>query len=110
MPGGSHWIGDVSAPRQPTQKKAGIRDNGDAELAAAGVGPVERHADRAAQVLTLIQLVADRVTGTSLAVAARIAVLNDEVRYYAMDAEPVEEPLAGERDEVLDRQRRVDDR
>ena len=71
-------------------------------------GQIERHADRAAQIRPLVQLVADRVARPAFAVAARIAVLDDEVRDDAVDAEPVEEALARERDEVLDRQRRVE--
>ena len=70
--------------------------------------PVERHADGAAQVRPLIELVADRVAGPAFAVAARIAALDDEVGHDAMEREAVEEPLARERDEVLDRQRRVE--
>ena len=39
---------------------------------------------------TLVQLVADGVTRSAFAVAARIAVLHDEVRHDAVDAEAVE--------------------
>ena len=38
----------------------------DEELAAAGIGPVERHADGAAQVGTLVELVANRVARARL--------------------------------------------
>ena len=71
-------------------------------------GPVERHADGAAQVRPLVQLVANRVARPAFAVAARIAVLHHEVRHDAVDAEAVEVALARQRDEVLDRQRRVE--
>ena len=59
----------------------------DEELTAAGVAPeIERHADRAAQVGALVELVANRVAGPALAVAARIAGLNHEVGHDAVDA------------------------
>ena len=73
-------------------------------------GQIERHADGAAQVRPLVQLVANRVAGPAFAVAARIAVLHDEVGHDAVDAEAVEVALARQRDEVLDRQRRVEHR
>ena len=60
----------------------------------------ERHADGAAQERALVQLVANRVAGPAFAVAARIAVLHDEVRHDAVDLQAVEEALARERDEV----------
>src|SRR5919204_1614299 len=81
----------------------------DEELTAAGVGPVERHADGASQVRALVDLIADGVTGPAFAVAARISVLNDEVGYHAVNAQAVEEILSSKRHEVLDRQRRIDD-
>ena len=57
----------------------------------------ERHADRAAQVRPLVELVADGVAGPAFAVAARIAVLHHEVRHDAVHLQAVEEPLARER-------------
>src|SRR5262245_44204073 len=83
----------------------------DEPLTAARVGPrIERHADRPAQIRTLIELVTDRITRSTLAVAARIAILDDEVGDDAMEAQAVEVAAPREGDEVLDRQRRVDDR
>src|SRR5262245_44299142 len=82
----------------------------DEELAAAGVGPVERHADGPAQIRTLVQLVANRVAGSAFTVAARIAALDDEVLDDAMEGDAVEESLACKRDEVVRRQRRIEHR
>ena len=64
--------------------------------------------DGAAQIGALVQFVANRVARSAFAVAARIAGLHDEVGHDAMERQAVEESLAGERDEVLDRQRRVE--
>ena len=69
----------------------------DEELAAAGVLPVERHADGAAQIRPLVDLVANRVARPALAVAARIAVLHDEVGHDAVDRDAVEEALPRQR-------------
>src|SRR2546428_10483173 len=82
---------------------------GDEELAAAGVGPIERHADGPSKVRTLVQLVADRVTRSSFAVAAGIAILDDETGHDAVDAEAVEETLACERHEIVDGQWSIED-
>ena len=57
-----------------------LRGMGDEELAAAGVGPVERHADRATQVRPHIDLVADAVAGAPFTVAPRVPVLHHEIR------------------------------
>ena len=65
--------------------------------------------DRAAQVRPIVQLVANRVAGAARAVAARIAVLDDEVRDDAVDLQAVEVALARQRHEVLRRLRRVED-
>src|SRR5258708_31766292 len=66
----------------------------DEVLAAAGVRPrIERHADGAAQVGALVELVADRIARSAFAVAARIAVLNHEVGHDAVDAQAVEVAL-----------------
>src|SRR5262245_61292695 len=80
----------------------------DEELAAAGICPVERHPDRPAEKRLLVALVANRVAGTSFAVATWIAALDDEVGHHPMDGDAVEESLARERDEVLGGQRRVE--
>ena len=60
-----------------------LRRVGDEELRAAGVGPGEGHAHRAARVLLQIDLVADRVAGAAVHVVARIAALDHEVRHDA---------------------------
>src|SRR5262245_42327035 len=80
----------------------------DEELAAAGVRPIERHTDRASHVGPLIQFVTNRKAWSSLAVATRIASLNDEVRHHAVERQAVEELLACERDEVVHRERSVE--
>src|SRR5947207_4374618 len=72
----------------------------DEELAAARVLPRQRHSDGAAKEGTLVQLVADRVAGSALAIASRVSILHDEVRDHAMDLQPVEKPFAGKRDET----------
>ena len=64
----------------------------DEELAAAGVRPVERHADGSAQVGPLVELVANRVAGSAFAVAARIAGLDHEVGHHAMEGQPSKNP------------------
>src|SRR5262245_30536723 len=86
-----------------------LRRVGDEVLAAARVLPVECHAHGAAEVGALVDLVANRIPGSALAVAARVAVLHDEVGYDTMDGDAVVEPLPGERDEIGNRQRRVED-
>ena len=48
-------------------------------------GPAEGHAERAPQVRPLVHLVANRVAWPAFPVAARIAVLDDEVADDAMD-------------------------
>src|SRR5262249_48943029 len=59
-----------------------LRRVGDEELTAAGVWPrIERHADRPSQIRAVVQLIANREPRSALAVTARIAVLNHEVRY-----------------------------
>ena len=68
----------------------------------------ERHADRAAQIRLLVQLVANRVARTAFAVAARVAALDDEVRHHAMERQTVEVALARERDEVVAREGRIE--
>ena len=72
--------------------------------------PRQRHADRAAQERPIVELVANRVAGPALAVAARIAVLHHEVRHDAVDLQAVEEALARQRHEVVRRQRRIEHR
>src|SRR5437667_11471070 len=82
----------------------------DEELAAAGVLPVERHADRTAKVWQLVQFIANRVPRPTVTIAARVAVLDDEVGDHAMDGNAVEEASVSEVDEVGDGDRRVRDR
>src|SRR5262245_44784081 len=81
----------------------------DEELAAAGVLPVERDADDAAQVRLLTEFVANRETRAALAVAAGIAALDHEIGNDAVKRQAIVEALAGEGHERLDRQRRIDD-
>src|SRR5207247_10365141 len=80
----------------------------DEELAAAGIGPIERHADGATQIGPLAELVADRESGSAFAVAPRIPTLYDEVGDDTVKREPVEKLLARERHERLHRERRVE--
>src|SRR5262245_8767120 len=80
----------------------------DEELAAAGILPVESHADGAAQIGPLIELVSNRIARTTLAVSAWVAILDDKVGHDAVKGNPVEEALARQRDEVGDCQRRIE--
>ena len=90
--------------------RCGCGDERDEELAAAGVGPVEGHADGAAQVGPLVQLVANREPRPAFPVAARIAVLHDEIRDDAMDGHAGEVARARELDHRAHRERRVEHR
>src|SRR5581483_6939928 len=109
-------VDDVHAGNHTTEHgvariEVWLRRVRDEPLTAAGVRPgIERHADGAAQIRTLVQLVADRIAGTAFTVAAWIAVLNHEVGNDAVDAQAVEKSLARQTDEVLRRERRVEDR
>src|SRR5262249_10518510 len=63
----------------------------DEELAAAGVLAREGHSDRAASVRPGVDLTAELITGAALAVASRVAPLDDEIRHDAMKSQVVEE-------------------
>ena len=80
---------------------------GDKPLRAAGVFAGEGHADGAAFVRDHVDLAADRPAGAAVAVAARVAVLHDEVRHDAMHFEAVEVTAPGELDEIVHGERRV---
>src|SRR3954469_19400224 len=69
---------------------------GEEVLAAAGVGAGEGHADGTPLVAPAIELVADGVAGTAVAVAAGVAVLGDEGGDDAVDARAGEDAGAGE--------------
>jgi cyclophilin family peptidyl-prolyl cis-trans isomerase len=66
----------------------------DEELAASGVFAGKRHPHGASQVGALIDFIANGVAGATFAVAARVAILDDEVGNDAMDGEAVEVTLA----------------
>ena len=85
-----------------------LRRVGDEELAAAGVGPVERHPDSATKVRQLVDLVANREARPSLAVSSRVASLNHEVGDDAMNRQPVEEALTREAYESVGRDRGIE--
>src|SRR6188472_3563669 len=82
----------------------------DEELTAPGVFPIERHSHSALQVGQLVQLVADGVARPAFSVTARIAGLHHEVRNEPMNRVVAEESLPGERNEVRNRQWRIDHR
>src|SRR4249920_4165579 len=84
---------------------------GDEILASTRIRPrIERHADGASKIRPLVQLVADGKTRPAFAISARIAVLHHEIGDDAVHAEAVEETPLRELDEVLDRERGVEDR
>src|SRR5262245_64389385 len=60
------------------------------ELAATGVFARERHADRSALIKMLIDLAADLIAGSAVAIAARVAALHNEVRHDAMEHDAIE--------------------
>ena len=76
-------------------------------LAATGVGSRERHSDGASVVPTSVQLIANRVPGTAIAVAAWVAVLRHEVRDDSVKRESVVVASTRELNEVVHGQRRV---
>src|SRR5207237_8590061 len=78
----------------------------DEELTAAGVGPgVERHADGAAQVRVLVELVTNGLPRSTFAVAPRITGLHHEIGNNAMHAEAIEESAASEAEKTVDSER-----
>lgn len=79
----------------------------DEKLAPAGVLARESHPDSAASVRPGIDLAADLIAGSPFAIAARIAPLNNEIRYDAMKSQVIEVVSARERDEAVHRDRRV---
>src|SRR5687768_1093377 len=79
----------------------------DEELASTGIAPGEGHADGAAEIWLLVQLVANRVARSAVAIAARVASLNDKVRDHAMEHQAVEVAFACERHEVVRGDRRI---
>ncbi len=76
-------------------------------LAAPGVRARERHPDRAAHVAAPVELVADGVRRTAVAVAAAIAILRHEVGDDAVEADVGVVAGAREAHEVVDGERRV---
>src|SRR5262245_43798209 len=79
----------------------------DEKLAAAGILARKSHPDSAAGVRPGVDLTADLIAGAPLAVAARVASLNDEIRHDAVKSNAVEETSARESDEAVHRDRRV---
>src|SRR6185295_4626778 len=73
---------------------------GDEELAAAGVGAGEGHADGAAVVAQAVDIVSDGVARTAAAVPPRIAALDDEVGDHPVEGQTVVEALPGELQEA----------
>src|SRR5438067_1684836 len=83
-----------------------LRRMGQEILTAAGVGAGERHSESAALVPMAIHLVTNCVSRTTIAVAARIAVLDHEIRNDTMEARIAVVARLGEREEIADGDRR----
>src|SRR5262245_4883224 len=97
-----HARRDLAEDRVLAVQEVG-RSQRDVELAARGVGILAAgHGYHAADMLLLVELRLDLVTGTAGAVALGIAALDHEARLDAMEGESVVEALVGEGDEVLD--------
>src|SRR5918997_3449081 len=79
----------------------------DEPLRAARVLDRERHPDRAALVRDGVDLAAYLVAGAAVAVAARVAALDDEVRDDAVERDVVEVVAARELHEVVHGERRL---
>ncbi len=106
-------VGDVLAGRDAAEDRVlavqprRIVDGDDEELRAVRVRPGVRHREVAARDRVVVELVLERVAGTTRPVAARATALDHEVRDHAMEHETVVVALAGELREVLDRLRGV---
>src|SRR5512141_767609 len=74
-----------------------LRGERDEPLRAARIGAGESHSDGAARVSGRVDLVPDRVTRSAASVPARVAGLDDKVRYDAVNHHLIEEALRGER-------------
>src|SRR5215510_13259773 len=84
-----------------------LRRMRDEILAPSGVRSRQRHAHRSGLVAHGVDLVADREAGAAPAVAARIAVLHDEVRDDAMPPRPIEIASRDQLQEYRDGERRL---
>src|SRR5688572_13840955 len=73
-------------------------------LAATGVRPRERHADRATAVANAIDLVANRVARAAAAGTGRVAVLENKVGHHSMPPPIIEIAAACQTDEIVHRQ------
>ena len=67
----------------------------DEELATTSIFPVERHPDRATEIGMLVEFVSYGIAWSSLAVAARVSALDDEVWHDAVEQQPVVETAPG---------------
>ena len=85
----------------------GLRAEVDEPLAIAGVRARERHAEHRRVVPVAVDLVPNGAAGAAEPVAARIAVLHDEVGHHPVPAVPVEEAPVHQPQEVVHRERRV---
>src|SRR5689334_928079 len=76
-------------------------------LASAGVRTGQRHSDCTTLVATRVQLIADRVARTPVAIAARVTVLGNEVRDDSVKLNVAVETAARERNEVRNGEWRI---
>src|SRR5436190_18628058 len=96
-----HAVDDVAEQVVRLVELAGAVVDADEELRAVGVLARVRHRNRAERVLTFHRLVLELVPGTARAGALRASTLDDEVRYHAVEREPVVVPLARQGDEIV---------
>ena len=80
---------------------------GDEPLAAAGIGTGERHPHVVGAVATEVELIANGLSRTAPAIAARITSLHHEVRHDAVIALAVKVVRLHESHEAGDRRRRL---
>src|ERR1700730_4118025 len=99
--------GDDAPEDRVSPVEVRLRGMRDEILAAPGVRTRERHADPAGLVAYGIDLVAQHESRPTPAVAARIAVLHDEVRHHAMPPRSVEIAALHETHNRRDRERRL---
>ena len=76
-------------------------------LRAAGIFSRKRHADRAALIRRFVYLATNLIARAAVAIAARIAILNNKVGNDAMDCEAVEVTSLRELNKIVHSQRRV---
>ena len=94
--------GDETSEHRVMAIEVRLRRVGQEILAAAGVGTRESHPEGSPLVPMAVHLISNRVTGTAVAVIARIAVLNDEIGNHPMEARVPVVAGSGEGEKIID--------